>query len=145
MAPKAYDLEHYTILKGLNAIPVEKISSRNEADEILSSYVQEPGVRQFLLKNLQRINADSFSWKINLPVISEKLSNIGVDLQFSGQFKNPTLFVRGQKSNYIKDPDWKRITDIFPAAELKVLDTGHWVQAEKPDEFAETVITWLQK
>jgi esterase len=143
ISPRAYNLEHYTIAEGLRAIPIDTISSRNEADEILSHHITQPDVRQFLLKNLQRKNSGGFSWKINLPVIHEKLSNVGVDLQFSGQFKKPTLFIGGARSKYISDEDWKRITEIFPTAKLETLDTGHWVQAEKPQEFAETVTTWL--
>lgn len=143
IAPRPYDLEHYTIVKGLNAIPIETLSSRNEADENLSKYVPEPDVRQFLLKNLQRKSAGGFSWKINLPVISQKLSNIGLDLQFPGQFQKPTLFIRGAKSKYVLDSDWPRITEIFPTAKLETMDTGHWVQAEKPQEFSEKVIQWL--
>jgi pimeloyl-ACP methyl ester carboxylesterase len=145
ISPKAYDLQHYAIVKGLKAIPITTIASRNEADEILANHVPEPGVRQFLLKNLQRNSTGGFSWKINLPVISEKLANIGIDLQFPGQFTKPTLFVRGLKSSYISDSDWKRIIEIFPAAELETLDTGHWVQAEEPQEFAELIMKWLTK
>lgn len=145
IAPKAYNLEHYTIAEGLKAIPLDKISSRNEADETLSQHVPEPGVRQFLLKNLQRKSSGGFSWKINLPVITDKLANIGVDLQFTGSFEKPTLFIRGSKSKYIADTDWQRITEIFPKAELETMDTGHWVQAEKPEEFADTVMRWLAK
>jgi len=143
ISPKAYNLEHYAIVEGLKVIPVESLTSRNEADEILSQHVPEPDVRQFLLKNLQRKTSGGFVWKINLPVISQKLSNVGLDLQFSGQFKKPTLFVRGAKSKYVSDSDWKRISEIFPAAELETMDTGHWVQAEKPQEFSEKVMHWL--
>ncbi len=143
ISPKSYNLEHYTIVEGLKAIPIETVTSRNEADEILSHHVPESDVRQFLLKNLQRKSAGGFTWKINLPVIGEKLSNIGADLQFSGQFKKPTLFIRGAKSKYISDSDWKRITEIFPNAQLETMDTGHWVQAEKPKEFSEKVMQWL--
>jgi esterase len=145
ISPKSYDLEHYTIAEGLNAISIDSISSRNEADDILSRYVPEVGVRQFLLKNLQRKNAGGFVWKINLAVISKKLANIGVDLQFGGQFKKPTLFIRGAKSKYISDSDRKRITEIFPNAQLETMDTGHWVQAEKPQEFADKVMQWLNQ
>jgi pimeloyl-ACP methyl ester carboxylesterase len=145
IAPKAYDLEHYVIAEGLKAIPVESISSRNEADEILSQHVPEPDVRQFLLKNLQRKSTGGFSWKINLPVISSKLANIGLDLPFSGTFDKPTLFIRGSRSKYIADADWNRIVEVFPKAELESMDTGHWVQAEKPQEFADTVTRWLTK
>lgn len=143
IAPRPYNLEHYTIVEGLKAVPAESLGSRNEADEILSQHVREPDVRQFLLKNLQRKSTGGFSWKINLPIISQKLSNVGLDLQFSGQFKKPTLFVRGAKSKYVLDSDWKRISEIFPAAQLETMDTGHWVQAEKPQEFSETIMHWL--
>jgi len=143
ISPRAYNLEHYTILDGLNAIPIDSITSRNEADEILSQYVPETDVRQFLLKNLQRKPNGGFSWKINLPVLTQKLSNIGVDLQVEGTFTKPTLFIRGVRSNYVLDSDWSRISTLFPKAMLETMDTGHWVQAEKPKEFVDLVIQWL--
>jgi len=143
ISPKAYNLEHYTIVKGLLAIPIEKIKSRNEADEILAQHVPESDVRQFLLKNLQRKSDGGFSWKINLKIISEKLENVGVDLHSKGPFEKPTLFIRGVKSKYVPDSDWDRILQIFPKAKLETMDTGHWVQAEKPQEFADVVTRWL--
>jgi esterase len=143
ISPKAYNLEHYSIVKGLLAIPIENIKSRNEADGILSQHVAESDVRQFLLKNLQRKTEGGFSWKINLKTIGEKLSNIGLDLHAKGSFEKPTLFIRGAKSKYVPDSDWNRITEIFPNAKLETMDTGHWVQAEKPQEFVDVVTRWL--
>jgi esterase len=145
IAPRSYNLEHYTIVEGLKAIPLDQLTSRNEADDILSQHLAEADVRQFLLKNLQRKSTGGFSWKINLPVIANKLSNIGLDLQFQGQLKKPTLFIRGARSKYVRDEDWKRVIEIFPEAELETMDTGHWVQAEKPQEFADVVMKWLSK
>lgn len=143
IAPRYYDLEHYTILKGLNAIPIDTITSRNEADEVLAGYVHESDVRQFLLKNLQRKAEGGFSWKINLPLITEQLANIGVDMQYPGKFDKPTLFIRGKRSNYVRDSDLDRIKEVFPQASLETMETGHWVQAEKPQEFVELVMNWL--
>jgi esterase len=145
IAPKPYDLEHYVIIDGLKAIPIETLSSRNEADEVLSKYVPEADTRQFLLKNLQRKAEGGFTWKINLPVIDKHLSKIGFDLHAKGKFDKPTLFIRGGRSRYVKDDDMKRIREIFPQVELVTLDTGHWVQAEKPMEFVEAVKGWLNK
>lgn len=143
ISPRLYDLEHYVIVKGLNAIPIQSVSSRNEADALLAEYVPEPDVRQFLLKNLQRKPEGGFSWKINLPLISAQLSNIGVDLQVQGTFEKPTLFIRGVRSKYVPDSDWPKITSIFPNARLETMETGHWVQAEKPQEFVNVVTQWL--
>lgn len=144
IAPKPYNLEHYVIIEGLKAIPVQTITSRNEADAALAAYVPEPDVRQFLLKNLQRRPEGGFTWKINLPVIDKNLNKIGFDLEFAGKFEKPTLFIRGGKSKYVKDEDMTRIKEVFPQAELKTLDAGHWVQAEKPQEFVDTVMKWLR-
>jgi pimeloyl-ACP methyl ester carboxylesterase len=131
------------IVKGLNAIPIQSVSSRNEADAVLAEFVPESDVRQFLLKNLQRKPEGGFSWKINLPLISAQLSNIGVDLQVQGTFEKPTLFIRGVRSKYVPDSDWPKITSIFPNARLETMETGHWVQAEKPQEFVTVVTQWL--
>ncbi len=145
ISPRPYELEHYVIADGLAAIPLESITSRNQADELLSQYVPEPDVRQFLLKNLHRKPEGGFSWKINLPVIRQKLSNVGLDLQFQGTYNKPTLFIRGKRSRYVPDSDWTRIKEIFPQAELETMETGHWVQAEKPQEFVDIVTRWLDQ
>jgi esterase len=145
IAPKAYDLTHYVILDGLNAIPIDSITTRQEADAALAPFVPEADVRQFLLKNLQRKPEGGFTWKLNLPVITSHMPGIGHDLQYAGRFEKPTLFIRGARSNYVPDSDVPRIKEIFPKAELQTLDTGHWVQAEKPQEFVELVRSWLAK
>lgn len=143
IAPKKYNMKHYVILEGLKAIPIDKITSRNEADDALAPFVEEADVRQFLLKNIQRKPEGGFKWKLNLDAIDRNIESIGVDLHFKGKFEKPTLFVKGAKSIYIRDEDFEHIREVFPAAELKTLDTGHWVPAEKPKEFVELVTEWL--
>lgn len=144
ISPRPYDLDHYTLIEGLAALPIDTITSRNEADEQLASAVPEPEVRQFLLKNMQRQPEGGFSWKINLPVIKAKLGNVGVDLIDQGVFEKPTLFIRGARSKYVSDSDWEKIVKIFPNAKLETMDTGHWVQAEKPQEFVDLVYHWIE-
>lgn len=143
IAPKAYPVHHDSIVEGLKAIPIESIQSRNQADEVLSGFVPEPDVRQFLLKNLSRKPSGGFTWKINLSVIDKNLELISADIQYLGIYSGPTLFVRGAHSQYVKDEDRQRIKDLFPNSTLITMDTGHWVQAEKPNEFVEVVKNFL--
>lgn len=145
IAPRLYDLEHYIIADGLAAIPVGEISSRKEAEELLGEYVSDLGTRQFLLKNLQRKNGGGFTWKMNLKVIREKLGNVGVDLIFEGAFPKPTLFIRGARSSYVLDTDIPHIREVFPLVEVQTMETGHWAQAEKPQEFVDIVSDWLRR
>ena len=144
IAPKAYDMKHYAILEGLQAIPIDTITSRAEADEALAAFIDDADVRQFLLKNLQRKTEGGFKWKLNLPVIAGNIEKVGSELQFKGQFGGPTLFVRGARSNYVREDDLPGIREVFPAAEMVSLDTGHWLPAEKPVEFVALVKDWVE-
>ncbi|QOI96857.1 MAG: alpha/beta fold hydrolase [Flammeovirgaceae bacterium] len=143
IAPKAYEVRHDYIVEGLKAVPIDTIQSRNEADEALSQHVASPAVRQFLLKNLMRKPQGGFAWRINLEVIDKNLETIGGTLLHEDIFEKPTLFIRGSKSDYILDEDRPGIKKIFPNSTLVTLDTGHWVQAEKPAEFVEVVLNFL--
>jgi len=145
IVPKLYPVHHDHILDGLHAIDVTKLTSRNEADQILSKQVTEPDVRLFLLKNLYRTSEGRFQWRVNLSAIDNHIEEIGAGMQYMGTFSGPTLFIIGARSNYFKPGDETLIQSIFPNAEISNLDTGHWVQAEKPKEFAEIAISFLKK
>jgi len=143
IAPKAYPVHHDHILDGLQDIDIDALKSRSEADTILSKQVPQPEVRQFLLKNLYRTSEGKFQWRINLQAIDNHIEEIGEGMQYPGIFQGPTLFINGAHSNYFKPDDESLIHSLFPSAKIITLDTGHWVQAENPEEFATTVISFL--
>jgi len=143
IVPKAYPIHHDAILKGLKSIPLENLSGRAEADQLLSKYVPETEVRQFLLKNLSRKATGGFEWRINLTAIDARIDDLGADLLYSGKYDGPAFFIKGKKSHYYAEGDEARITSLFPKAVFATLDTGHWVQAEKPEEFADIVLKYL--
>ena len=145
IAPRYYPPHHQTILAGLKAIDVENLKSRKEADTVLSEYINELGVRQFLLKNLGRSKGGGYEWKLNLPVIDEKIENIGEALGEDKHFDKPTLFINGTTSNYIKKEDEEMIRKIFPNASIQPIEgAGHWVHAEKPEEFLSVLQSFIR-
>lgn len=140
ISPRAYPPHHAKILEGLKSIDLTKIGSRKEADDALSKYVPEIGVRQFLLKNLTRGTDRHFKWKLNLPVIDEQIENVGEGLEEQVAITKPTLFIRGSESNYIKNEDNIVIVTFFPNSEVKTIEgAGHWLHAEKPEAFIDIV------
>ncbi len=145
IAPKAYPVHHAEIIRGLKAIDLASLKSRNEADVILSQYEPLLPVRQFLLKNLYRNDQNQFDWRLNLPVIEQKLEGVGDALTNTGTVTEPTLFIRGALSNYIREADYAHIRAIFPNAVIETIDgAGHWVQAEKPAEFVAVLMNFLR-
>jgi pimeloyl-ACP methyl ester carboxylesterase len=143
IVPKYYVVRHDRLIEGMKAIPLDEITSRSEAEVIMSGYEPEAAVRQFLLKNLARDDEGKFKWRPNLHAIDEHLDEIGEGMVYKGSFDGESLFVNGSKSSYFADGDQELIKKIFPKAKFVSLNTGHWVQAEKPQEFAQTVLQFL--
>jgi len=145
ISPKAYPSHHQDILKALHALDFTKIKSRGEADDALSEYIRDQGTRLFLLKNLYRNSNKEFALRINLPILSEKIEEVGVALPKNTVFEGHTLFLGGEKSGYIETMDELLIKKHFPNAEIKMIsNAGHWLHAENPDDFYDATMSFLQ-
>ncbi|WP_113923669.1 alpha/beta fold hydrolase [Cognataquiflexum aquatile] len=144
IAPRYYPLHHQVILEGLNAIPIGQIKSRKDADDILSGYIKNMGIRQFLLKSLGRNEKGGFEWKINLKTITEKIEIVGEEIDSDQSFDNPTLFMGGENSDYIKESDKGDISRLFPNSNIiYIKNAGHWLHAEQPGAVIEVVRAFL--
>ncbi len=144
IAPRYYPVHHESILEGLNSLDLKAINSRKEADDALAKYISEPGIRQFLLKSLGR-DTEGFAWKINLPVITKNIENVGEALPEGESFEGPTLFLAGANSNYIQQKDLPEILEFFPIYELEfVQNAGHWLHAEQPHAVVEEIRRFLK-
>ena len=52
MGIKEYPMHHQHILAGIKSLNLSEYASRGEAERVLEVHLENPGVRQFLLKNL---------------------------------------------------------------------------------------------
>jgi esterase len=146
IAPKAYPVHHGAILDSLDSIDLESITTRNEAESVMINDGLDNGTRQFLLKNLYRTDEGKFAWRMNLEVLTSQIDKIGQVLHYTSPIKEPTLFIRGGKSQYIHASDNEEIKSIFPHSQIVSIEgAGHWVHAEKPDELYEQVMAFLAK
>jgi len=144
IAPVSYKPRHDAILEGLRSLDLTAVRSRQDADKLLAEFVETPGVRQFLLKNLERVPSEEqttdvpmFRWRLNLPVIDDCYENLAKAPEGDGPFNGPVLFLKGAESAYIQEKHRDQIMRLFPSAELRIIqDTGHWLHAEKADTFA---------
>ncbi|MBA3986689.1 MAG: alpha/beta fold hydrolase, partial [Flavobacteriales bacterium] len=146
IAPKHYPQHHQDILKGLSALNFKEMESREDADVQLENYISHFGVRQFLLKNLYRKTKDEFALRMNLPVLIENIEEVGIALEENLTYAGETLFLKGEKSDYIEDMDEISIKKQFPKAILKTVSkAGHWLHAENPKEFYAYVMEFLDQ
>lgn len=147
IAPVAYDHSFDDYLDAMRGVALAGVSRRSEVDEALAETIAEPGIRAFLLQNLAR-KEGGLAWQLNLDALAMNMDDItGWPDDLAGRtFDGPTLFIAGGNSDYLRDVDRERILALFPEARFTTLkDAGHWLHAEQPDAFVETVQAFLER
>ena len=141
ISPRFYPIHHDKIIEGLKMLDFSILKSRSQADAVLSEYIEEGDVRQFLLKSMSWKEKGQLDFRFNLKSISQNIANVGEALDNEANCSIPTLFIKGGNSNYINDDDEDLIFKHFTDAEIQTVDeVGHWLHAEKPQEFFEMTV-----
>jgi pimeloyl-ACP methyl ester carboxylesterase len=143
---KAFQL-HKTILEAMISINLSNIHSRAEADSELKKRIGAENIRGFILKNLQRVGGNNFTWKLNVQSILNNLNLIMAGIDSSKIPDNqitgfPVIFLKGSESEYLSKSDYPYIQKIFPSAEISVIqNAGHWLHSDQPDEVARNLLS----
>ena len=146
IAPVEYFHHYDDLINPILALPLETIESRVQAEQLLRQNIPEDQLRAFLLQNLVREPA-GWRWRVNWKVIQrdmEWLTGFG-DLPQDWLIELPSLFIRGEKSDYIGNAEIEIIKNRFSDCRIATISAaGHWVHAEKPEAFNRLVFDFLQ-
>ena len=151
IAPVAYGATHVgwrtnlDIMDTLLGLPDAALGARADADQALVDAgigANAPGTRAFLLQNLI---PDERRWRLNLAALreaGEKDVYAGFPDLPPAPPSLPVRVISGAKSWYNLTPEhWAEVQRLFPGVEAAphIIDAGHWVHAEKPNEFVAAV------
>lgn len=140
--------QHAKILSALMMLQPEFVSTRDELDNSLVTSIPSRAVRQFLLKNIKRDKDGKFHWQLNVEALSNNLqllmgavlpagSNISIEI--------PTLFLKGQMSNYVYPEGELMLADHFKNYSIvSIPNAGHWLHAENPKVFIAELSRFLK-
>ncbi|KAL1110486.1 hypothetical protein AAG570_008014 [Ranatra chinensis] len=118
--------------------------ARKSANEQLMQWIPDNAIRQFLLTNLTQRDGGQFKWRVNIESLSKVFqSQIMTFPCLSSTCYNPILFIGGLRSDYLRMDDHGAIRQLFPNADFHYLDAGHWVHAERPEEFISIVCNFI--
>lgn len=143
IAPKKYKPGHTAYFNAFNTIDFSQCETRKDADAALAEIESNVGVRQFLLKNLDKAD-QGYHLKFNLKPIEAFYPAMIDEMSFQWIITTETLFLYGEKSGYITENDKLTITETFTQADfVGIPDAGHWVHAEQPALFYDAVVDFL--
>jgi pimeloyl-ACP methyl ester carboxylesterase len=129
----------------MRAVDLDGVTRRSEVDARLIGAIPDSAERAFLLQNLI-IDDGKARWRLNLEAIEREFLHIldFPDLPAGTAYQGATLFVAGARSDYIQAGHEPTIRRLFPQARIARLEgAGHWVHAERPEAFLETVAPFL--
>jgi len=145
IAPAANPPNLLAYIRAMRTVDLRGVKRRAEVDVTLAAAVPDPAERAFLLQNLV-IDENGARWRLNLEAIERNFPQIigFPDLPAGTAYRGPALFVAGARSNYIQPEHEPEIRRLFPQAEIIRIDgAGHWVHAEQPQAFLQTVAPFL--
>lgn len=145
IAPVSYSHDHDSVLEPIIAVRLDKVTNRADVDNALKPSIADPMLRGFLLQNLVK-EETGWRWKVNWQAIDQQMSELtGFPLAESNwSIDIPTLFIRGDNSNYVGDAEIAVIQQHFDKAMIETLaQAGHWLHAEQPKLFLEKALQFL--
>lgn len=144
MAPRAYPALAGPVFAALEELDLANVGSRRQADAALSRRLSDPGLRAFLVMGLETGEGGRLRWRFHLDALLAARDALGRPIDGSRTFPGPTLFVRGERSEYVTEADWPAILRLFPAARMtSVARAGHWLHTEQRDAFCSEVLAFL--
>lgn len=144
IGPNQNKSNHQAVFDAFFSVDIDRLNSRNEAASRMAERIEDPGVLQFLLKNLSRKKEGGFRWKMNLEALEKNYNAILAHVEGEDIYPGETLFIKGGKSDYLKETDVEEIRVQFPNAQMVTIpQAGHWVHAEAPNEFFKHIQQFL--
>jgi len=119
----------------MQALNLDTIERRADADALLAAELPEPALRAFLLQNLE-IREGTARWRLNLEAIASARDSLVAFPHTDKTYSGPTLFLSGGTSTYLHSAHQAQIDALFPNVQMQSLPgAGHWLHAEQPEQF----------
>ncbi len=144
IAPVAYAHDQSRHIHAMRGLDLAGLTTRGEADRRLAATVPDPALRAFFLQSLDLKAPGGPRWRLNLDVLEAEMPRIVGWPGTEGRFDRPALFVTGALSGYVLPEHRLTIQTLFPRARFaKLAGAGHWLHADRPREFEETLRVFL--
>ena len=141
IAPVAYDHSQQQFIDAMRSVDLSQVTRRAEASAQLARHVEDTTLQAFFT---QALDVPNKRWRLNLDTLEADMPKILGFPEVSGVYDGPALFLAGAQSDYVRPEYRPKIRGLFPRARFaKLMGAGHWLHAEKPREFEESVRAFL--
>lgn len=141
IAPAAYGHSQIQFIEAMRAVDLTRVERRSDAAAQLEAFGVDKALQSFFTQSLDIVGR---RWRLNLDTLAAEMPLIMDFPQIDAQWPDPTLFLTGGESDYVGPEHRPLIRALFPRARfVKLPGAGHWLHAEKPQEFTATLRAYL--
>ena len=141
IAPVAYSHDQSAHIASMQSVNLSLVEKRSDVISQLAESVDDPALRSFFA---QSVDLENKKWRLNLETLNREMDKIIGWPVLQGEYLGPALFLSGSNSDYVRSEHRTTIRSYFPYAQFAKLNgAGHWLHAEKPREFIQTLQAWL--
>ena len=128
-------------LEAFYHLDLSKFASKLELENHAMEKVNDIMLTRFLLKSISHDHlSKKLVWNIPFPFLYENKHHLKEDVIPIEKIKIPTLFLRGERSNYIEQADQALISKHFEKSQIiTIANAGHWLHADNPVAFFDCV------
>ncbi|WP_185860718.1 alpha/beta fold hydrolase [Blattabacterium cuenoti] len=147
ISPKAYiDINQKKLIYILKKVDFNIIKSRKDLDFFLKIWIDDMKVRSFFSKCTKRQKNGKLCFSFSLLNIEKNYDSLIHKEIKNGLYHGPTLFLRGEYSNYLLHKDHYSIRKLFPKYRIcTIKKSNHWIHIDNPTDFYKEVSVFLNE
>ena len=140
IAPVKYAHDQSGYISAMETVNLSLVNNRKDLDSQLAFMIDDPILRAFFSQSVDFSQGIEKKWLLNLSSIKRNLPYIMNFPKSRVRALCRTLFMRGSLSNYVSDEYLSNIENYFPNYQVATIEgAGHWIHAEKSDDFNQEV------
>ncbi|WP_185850993.1 alpha/beta fold hydrolase [Blattabacterium cuenoti] len=147
ISPKSYPSTYYkNVIQVLKSVDFNCIQKRIELEEFLNPFIPDKETRSFFSKCTYRKKNGKLAFRFFLVGIENNYSCLINKELKNGIFNGPTLFLRGEYSNYLLIEDFFFIKKLFTKAKIILIKKAkHWIHIDNKIDFYKEVRNFLNQ
>ncbi|XP_017062094.1 protein ABHD11 [Drosophila ficusphila] len=115
---------------------------------LFENIVQDSHELRRVIQNLRKLEDDSFGWSVNPQAVLSSWAELMIDYEATlgglSPFMGEVLLIAGSQSEFVTSSSISVMQRYFPNTVVQILDGGHCVYEDQPEQFVELVVEFTQ-
>ncbi|XP_037727031.1 protein ABHD11 [Drosophila subpulchrella] len=115
---------------------------------IFQDVVQDVSELRTVIQNLRKMQDSTFGWSVNPQAVLSSWAEMMIDYESTigglSPFMGEVLLIAGSQSEFVTSTSISIMQRYFPNTVVQILDAGHCVYEDQPEQFVELVVEFTQ-